>query len=248
MVGLGLFGVGQTMNVLAVIPARGGSKGIPRKNVYPLNGKPLIAYTLEAARQAQRVTWAMVSTDDEEIATVARAWGGKVPFMRPAHLAQDDTPQIEVVLHAVAEMQQRLPQPIEAVLLLQPTAPLRTAADIDQSLQLLTDTQADSVVSFHKIEDGHPYYMYTIENGEPHPLLEIPPSITRRQQFPPVYLRNGAIYAVRRDVLVNQRTFYGARSQAYVMPVERSVNIDTELDLQWVEFLLQRRSVEAPPA
>jgi CMP-N,N'-diacetyllegionaminic acid synthase len=228
------------MNVLAVIPARGGSKGIPRKNLYPIGGKPLIAYTLEAVQASKLITWSVVSTDDDEIASVSRSLGGNVPFIRPPALATDEATQLDVVLHAIAEVETAGEQPVDVVVLLQPTTPLRTAGDIDSALQLLTDTDSDSVVSMHRVEQGHPYYMYTLEDNLPQPLLPESQTFTRRQQFPAVYLRNGGIYATKRDVLVNQHSFYGKKSHAYVMPAERSTNIDAMMDIRWVEFLLSR--------
>lgn len=230
--------------VLAVVPARGGSKGIPRKNLCLLGGEPLIGHTLRAALDSQRITHTVVSTDDPEIADVARGYGVDVPFLRPAELATDAALQLDVVLHALDAVERMRGIVYNAVLLLQPTAPLRTAEDIDSALNQLRTTGADAVVSFYRVAQGHPYYMYVLDGDCPTPLLEIPPHITRRQEFPAVYTRNGAIYTVRREVLVKQRSFYGQDTRAYVMPFERSVNIDTEFDLALAEFLLQRASEE----
>lgn len=230
--------------VLGVVPARGGSKGVPRKNIRLLAGKPLIAHTLLAARQAPSITRLIVSTDDPAIAEVARAWGGEVPFLRPAELAGDAAPQLDVVIHALTEVEQAEGRSYDAVVLLQPTAPLRQPADIEAALALLFQTGCDSVVSYCRVEREHPYYMVTLQDGRPQPVLTPPPGLTARQQYPPVYLRNGAIYAVRRNVLVEQRSLYGRDQRAYLMPYWRSVNIDTEFDFALAEFLLSRAQPE----
>ncbi len=226
--------------VLAIIPARGGSKGVPRKNIRLLDGKPLIAHTIEVARQCPSITRCILSTDAPEIAQIAQSHGIDVPFMRPDHLATDHAATIDVVLHAVERMEKVEEMTFDVILLLQPTTPLRIVADVEQSLQLLQQSGADSVVSFYPVERGHPYYMYTLDTGEPHPLMQIPDHITRRQEFPSVYVRNGAIYATKRDVLVQTHSFYGAKTQAYIMPYERSINIDSEIDLLLAEQIIQQ--------
>ena len=227
--------------VLAIIPARGGSKGLPRKNLRPLLGLPLLAYSLRAGQASRLITDLIVSTDDEEIAAVARAYGGAAPFLRPPELATDTASSVDVALHALHFMEERHQKRYEAVLLLQPTTPLRQAQDIDGALQLLFDTAADTVISFCQVEGWHPYYMYTLDGDRARPLLDVPSQLKRRQDFPPVYWRNGAIYLTRRDVLAAQRSFYGPDLRAYLMPIERSASIDSQLDLEWAEFLLLRQ-------
>jgi CMP-N-acetylneuraminic acid synthetase len=227
--------------VLAIVPARGGSKGIARKNLRILGGLPLIVHTLQAALESRFITDLIVSTDDQEIANVAKMHNIDVPFLRPYDLASDEAAQLDVVLHALTTVERARQVQYDVVLLLQPTAPLRAAEDIDNALEQLFVTGASSVVSFYRVEQGHPYYMYSLDGDRPKPLLDVPSHITRRQDFPAVYVRNGAIYAVRREVLVSQRSFYGQDMRAYVMPFDRSVNIDTEVDLALAEFLLQRQ-------
>ena len=227
--------------VLAIVPARGRSKGVARKNLRLLSGRPLIAYTIEAALASRYISHLIVSTEDAEIADVSRSLGADVPFVRPLELALDHSSQLDVVLHALESVEGSRQITYKMVLLLQPTTPLRTTADIDNAVEKLMVTDADSVVSFHQVEQGHPYYMYTIDDDRPKPLLEAPANITRRQEFPAVFVRNGAIYATRRDVLVQERTFYGQNMRAYLMPIERSINIDTEFDFGMAEFLLQRQ-------
>ena len=248
--GIGSFGLGEkgsdilsisdgNENVLAIVPARGGSKGIPRKNLRLLFGEPLIVHTLEAALSSTCISRLIVSTDDPEIADVARGMGVEVPFMRPQALASDTTSQVEVAVHALEFFAHAEKTSFDIVLLLQPTSPLRTADDIDASLEILVSTGADSVISFYQVESGHPYYMYTIEDKKPIPLLTVPTQNTRRQDFPPVYVRNGAIYATRSSVLFQYHNFYGEDVRAYIMPFERSINIDTEVDLLLAQALLQ---------
>ncbi len=226
--------------VLAVIPARGGSKGVPRKNIRPLAGKPLIAYSILAAQAAQRVDRLLVSTDDEEIASVAREWGADVPFLRPPELSDDRAAQIDVVIHALQQAEALDGCRYSHVILLQPTAPLRTAEEIDASLQMLLETGCDAVVSYTPVESAHPFYMVTLDGDRPRPLLDVPADLTARQQYPAVYRRNGAIYATRREVIL-ARSFYGEDVRAYIMPPERSINIDSLFDFDLAEFLLSRR-------
>jgi CMP-N,N'-diacetyllegionaminic acid synthase len=226
--------------ILAIIPARGGSKGIFRKIIAPLRGKPLIAYTIEAAEGSRMISRAIVSTEDSEIASVARKWGGEVPFMRPAHLATDSASQMDVILHAITEIEAAEHRSYEILVLLQPTAPLRTSRDIDDALRLLASTGADSVISLCRAEESHPYYMYTVDGDRARAFVDVPADMTRRQDFPVVYVRNGAIYAVRRDVVVRKKSFYGRDCRAFIMPRGRSVNINSLLDWEIAEWLLER--------
>lgn len=220
--------------LLAVIPARGGSKGVPRKNVRIVGGLPLIAWTLKAAGESRFVDTTIVSTDDEEIATVARAHGGDVPFVRPAQLASDQAPTMDVVLDAL----QRFPG-YQWVLLLQPTSPLRQAADIDAAIERCVATGAPSCVSVCAAQES-PYWMYTVaDGGQMRPLIA-QTTHTRRQDLPPVYSLNGAIYLARVDWLQREHAFVRPDTIAYEMPFERSLDIDTESDLLQLQTLLGR--------
>lgn len=219
---------------LALIPARGGSKGIPRKNVREIAGKPLIAWTIEAARAAG-LARIVVSTEDEEIAAVARAWGADVPFMRPAELAADDSPGIAPVLHALTMLPDH-----DTILLLQPTSPLRSAADIEGILMLAAETGTSSAVSLREAQD-HPDWMYGLDAAKHIQPLSPERAATRRQDLPSVYSLNGAMYFARTDWLRTHRTFIGPETLGYLMPSERSVDIDTPLDWRIAELLL------APP-
>ncbi len=211
-----------------MIPARGGSKGIPRKNIYPLHGKPLIAYTIEAALASELLTDVVVTTDDEEIAAVSRVHGAEVPFMRPSHLATDAAQAIPTIQHAVAEMEALRGEEYGVVVMLQPTTPMRTAQDIDESLQKLFDTGADSVISVVDVGGHHPMRDYDDEAVENMP----------RQELPSVYLRAGSVYATRRDVLMVDGSFKGEVSRPYVIPPERAANIDIMPDMIVAEYYI----------
>jgi len=232
--------VSRDVKVLAVIPARGGSKGIPRKNIRPLRGVPLIAYTIRAALACPAITETVVSTDDEEIRHVAVAHGAQVPFVRPDHLSTDTALAVPTIQHAVAEMEQLRGIRYDYVAMLQPTTPLRSGEDLSAAIGRLVAEGADGIISVIPVGNWHPMKMKrfvadTLVDYEPPP-VENPP----RQSLPPVYMVNGALYASRRDVLMEQNSFRGQRCLGYVMPQERSVNIDEEVDFVVAEYLLAR--------
>lgn len=231
------------MNVLGVIPARGGSKSIPRKNIALLGGKPLLAYTIEAAQGSQRLTDYLVSSEDEEILQVARQYEAPTPFVRPAELATDESPSLPVVQHAVHEMERLKGIVYDVVVLLQPTTPFRLPQDIDAAVDKLIATQADSVISVCDVGAYHPARMRWIVDDR---LVELPireeKELQRRQELPPVYIRNGAIYAVRREVVMVQNSMVGNISRPYIMPEDRSVNIDGKLDFLLAEILIRQQS------
>jgi CMP-N-acetylneuraminic acid synthetase len=233
------------LNVLAVIPARGGSKGIPRKNLREVGGRPLIAWTLDLARaavDAGLVRRAIVSTDDAEIASVARAEGGDVPFVRPPDLADDRAKMAPVLRHAVRELERADAVRYDWVLLLQPTSPLRTLDDLRGALRLAEAGGCDSVISVVRVFDMHPVLMKKIEDDRLVPFCVPEPEGTRRQDYdPPAYMRNGGIYLTRRDVLVERGSIWGDATRPYVMPEERSVSIDTELHLKLLDMILRER-------
>lgn len=228
------------MRVLAVIPARGGSKGVHRKNLALLDGHPLIVFTIAAAFAAGDViSEVLVSTDDDEIAVVAREAGASVPFTRPAELASDTARSSDVIRHAVEFVEARDNQQVDWVLTLQPTAPLRGADDIVAAVELAaSDPHCDSVISVVEVVDSHPVFIKKLVDGYIEPFcVEEVEGIRRQDVDPPAYKRNGAIYLTRRSVLESGE-LRGRRQRAYVMPPERSVNIDAPLDLVVAETLL----------
>lgn len=219
----------------ALISARGGSKGIPRKNIKLIAGKPLIAWSIEAALRSRLLDAVVVSTEDEEIAEVARQWGAWVPFLRPSELAQDDTPGVDPVLHALEQLLD-----FDSVLLLQPTSPMRATEDIDACIGLAHDMQASSVVSVSEPE-MHPHWMYRLSaDHRLQPIID-KPAILRRQELPPVYAINGALYYARADWLRRHHTFITTETLAFIMPAERSLDLDTMLDWKIAELLLKER-------
>lgn len=227
------------MEVLAVIGARGGSKTLPGKNVALLGGKPLIAWTIEAALGATSVSRVVVTTDDDAIAKAARDFGADVPFRRPAELALDETPGNEAVIHAVQWLREHQGYVPDIVVSLQPTSPARTAADIDAALAQMAATGADSVVSVTPA-DPHPYWTKCLDaDGWMRDLIPMTPPIVRRQELPPVFSLNGAIYAARLDVLLSTRSWYTNRTSAYVMPAERSFDIDTAMDFKFAQLVME---------
>lgn len=224
------------MTLLALIPARGGSKGIPRKNIRPFCDKPLLQWSIDAALAAACVDQVVVSTDDPEIAEVAKAGGAQVPYLRPAELASDTAPGIAPVLHAL----ELLPQ-VNDVMLLQPTSPLRTSADLEAIVALRQQAGRESAVSL-TLSTKHPAWMYSLRQDQQlEPLLQ-PNGAHCRQQLPQAFLLNGALYLATRAFLLRERAFIREDTVGYVMPAERSVDIDTSLDWQWAEFLMEQQA------
>ena len=221
------------MNTFALIPARGGSKGIPRKNVKQIAGKPLIVWTIEAALRSSLLSAVVVSTDDDEIAEIARGAGAQVPFMRPAELAQDQTPGLAPVLHALDQ----LPH-YDSVLLLQPTSPLRATEDIDGCLGLVSQREASSVVSVTEAVT-HPYWTYRLDADQTMTRFVDAELIARRQDLPPVFALNGAMYFAEANWLRRSSSMVSAETLAYVMSREHSIDLDTPLDWKFAELLLK---------
>jgi CMP-N,N'-diacetyllegionaminic acid synthase len=229
--------------VYAMIPARGGSRGIPRKNLAELAGKPLIAHTIEAALASRSVTRVMVSTDDEEIADVARQWGAEVPFRRPAELGTDTAAGGAVSRHWLEWVRDHEPHPW-AVIHLQVTSPLRTAEDIDAAVDLLNRVELDCVSSVSPVTE-HPAYMYRLRGNQAEPLLTDEALPTHRQRAEPLYRLNGAIYATRFEAALAAGQFHLNPFATYVMPAERSIDIDTPLDLALAETVFTQMTAGA---
>lgn len=217
---------------LALVPARGGSKGVPRKNIRELAGKPLIAWTIEAALAVPAIERVVVSTDDEEIAEVARCCGAQVPFMRPAELAGDEVPGIAPVLHAIENLPAH-----DSLVLLQPTSPLRTAAHIEALLDFAREKQARSVVSVCEVGD-HPAWMYRRDAaGALHP-YDTAADVTRRQDLAALHTLNGAMYWITTERLRETGTLISNDTLGFVMDQPSSVDIDTLFDWRVAEMLL----------
>jgi CMP-N,N'-diacetyllegionaminic acid synthase len=231
---------------LGVVTARGGSKGLPGKNLRLLAGKPLLAYTVEAARQSGAFDRLVLSTDDPAIAETGRALSCEVPFLRPADLARDDTPHLPVLQHAVGWLRDRDRYEPDLVMILQPTSPFRTAADIRAAIDLIAASGADSVVSVSPIPSHyHPMRAISIDAGGRAALFvtggPVRTRINRRQELPPAWTMNGAIYLFRTPLLFgSEPTLYGDCTAAYVMPSDRGLSIDDADDWDAAERALQR--------
>jgi len=222
---------------LCLIPARGGSKGVPGKNIKPLAGKPLIAWTIEQALACKYLSRVIVSTDSGAVAETARTFGAEVPFMRPAHLAEDATPTWPVLRHAVEETEKQTGKKVEAVVLLQPTSPLRKTADIDGAIERFQQQSCQAVFSVSPSKNN-PYYNMVELNaaGYLEQCKAIDPPPARRQDAPEVYVLNGAVYVYKREVLFLYETFSHLKQVIpYIIPRERSLDVDTFDDFEAAE-------------
>jgi CMP-N-acetylneuraminic acid synthetase len=226
--------------VLAIVPARGGSKGVPGKNLRPLAGRLLIEYALDAARQSGVVDRTILSTDSPEIADAGRRIGMDVPFLRPAELSQDESPMLPVIQHALQELAARGWTP-EIVVLLQPTSPLRRPQHVREAVELLRQGGVDSVVTVVEVPKHlSPDYLMRIEDGALRPFLPEGARVTRRQDARAAYSRDGTVYAFRRETLDRFGSIYGANCRPLVIPSAESLSIDTPGDWDRAEHLLAR--------
>ena len=232
----------RNKKILGLITARGGSKSIPKKNIALVAGKPLISYTVVAANDSTLLTRTIVSTDDAEIASVCREYGADVPFMRPAELAQDKTPHIPVIQHALRWLQDNAGETYDYVMILQPTSPLRSADDIDGAIKKAVDTDADSVMSMVELSDFDPRKIKKIVADEIVPMFsEEGAQSGRRQDGARAYKRNCAIYLTKTEYIMRNDLF-GAVSRPYLMPADRSLDINTPDDLAYADFLMARHT------
>ena len=228
---------GSQTKIIGLIPARGGSKGIPRKNLALLAGKPLIQYTFEAALQSSTLDRVLLSTDDPEIAELAKSFGVEVPFTRPKSLATDEASGRSVQKHVLNWLESHEGHMPEVLVTLQPTSPLRRSHHIDQAVNEFWSRQVDSVIGVTPVRE-HPYEMVGFDGTRMYRALERPGGITPRQQYPPFYLVNGAIYVTRKEVLLHQDSSYGDHVYGYEMDPASSIDIDTPFDLQLAEYML----------
>jgi len=234
------------MKILGLIPARGGSKGVPRKNIKPLAGKPLLAYTAEQALASKLLDRVILSTNDEEIAEVGRKCGLEVPFMRPDELAQDNSGSLGVVKHALAFFE-RQGEFFDAVCLLQVTSPYRPDGAIDEVIELFKKKRPDSLVSVQRVPDEfNPHWIFEIgENGYLHIATGEKKIIPRRQELPPAYHRDGAIYITSAECIKTKESLIGEKIVAYPIESPVLINIDTMEDWERAEafYLLQEKSL-----
>lgn len=222
--------------IVALIPARGGSKGLPGKNIKPLRGKPLIAWTIEQAKKSKYIDRIIVSTEDDEICAIAKKYGADIPFTRPKYLAKNNTKMIEVLLHAISHLEEKR-EYYDLMMLLQPTSPLRLSADIDESVKLLFKKRAEAIISVSQV-DHNPYWTNILPgNGCMKNFMRPDATNRNRQEFPDFYRINGAIYLAYCDYLKKNKKFWGNKTYAFVMPAIRSIDIDTILDFKIAELI-----------
>lgn len=227
--------------VLAIIPARGGSKGLPGKNIKDLNGKPLIAWTIDAAEKSKYIDKVVVSTDDAGIANIAKKYGAEVPFVRPKHLASDKAKMIDVVLHCV-DFFRKAGEFYDNVILLQATSPLRSTDDIDEAIRYFAKKNAQAVISVVECEHS-PLFAGTLPRSNSMAKF-IPKNIMNknRQQLGGYYRLNGAIYIAKVKYLLRRKNFLGSNAYAYIMPKERSIDIDNAMDFEFAKFSMLHMS------
>lgn len=223
--------------MIAIIPARGGSKGLPGKNIKLLNKKPLIAYTIEAALNAENVSRVIVSTDDESIASVAKIYGAEIPFMRPAELASDTALSIDTYEYTIKRLEDEENISIPNFVVLQPTSPLRSCQDIDAAINLFLKKNAFSVISFCKEHHPISWHKHINESGKIKSIFE--DELQNRQDLKTTYFPNGAIYILTKKVF-ETRNYYTENSYAYIMQRKNSVDIDTVDDFELAEWLFKR--------
>jgi CMP-N,N'-diacetyllegionaminic acid synthase len=235
----------SSLRTLGIIPARAGSKRLPRKNVLPLGGKPLVAWSIEAARGAQRLTRLVVSSDDREVLDIAASYDERLPLTRPAELATDTSLAIEFVRHALETLEGQGEGPFEAVVIIQPSSPLTLPADIDATVDLLATSGAESAVSVVQLDHAiHPWKMKVLDGDRLLSYLVDERGRTAAHELPPIYVRNCSVYATRRSA-IDAGQILSDDCRGYVMPRERSIDINEELDLAFAEFLLSRQHAES---
>lgn len=223
--------------MLAIIPARGGSKGLPGKNIKELNGKPLISYTIEAAKASQYISRIIISTDDEAIADLAVRCGAECPFMRPNFLAQDTSRAIDAFRYTIERLENEGGVKISEFIVLQPTSPLRTTQDIDSAIEIFQTKKADSVISY--CAEHHPVRWHKYINGEGKFENIFEDKIGNRQEERVSYFPNGAVFVFKTE-LIDKEQYYTENSYAYIMDRKKSIDIDTLEDFEYVEFLMNK--------
>lgn len=228
--------------MIAIIPARGGSKGLPKKNIKVLHGKPLISYTIDAAKKSKYITDIIVSTDDQKIAEIAALNGVICPFLRPDELASDDAMAVDNYIYTIEKLNKEYGYEIEDFIVLQPTSPLRSSDDIDEAISMFIDKDADSVISY--VEESHPvvWHKYIDKNAKFENIFN--ETLANRQDNRVSYYPNGAIMVFKFSLIMS-REYYSDKSYAYIMPKNRSVDIDYIDDFEYAEYLLGKKNVKA---
>lgn len=226
--------------ILGIIPARGGSKSIPNKNIREIRGKSLLAYTIEAAQGSSRLSDYLLSTDSQIIADCAASYGLKTSALRPSELATETAKVIDVVIYELVKYESEKGLRVDIIVLLQPTTPMRTAVDIDDALDIFSQSEASSLISVCEVGNLHPNTMYYCIKGRLTPVLEEGKKFQRRQEFTTVYWRNGALYIATKEQVIKRNSLVSESPAAYIMPRERSANIDEPYDLELAEWMMSR--------
>jgi len=234
--------MGGSRLVIAIIPARSGSKGLPGKNIKKMNDKPLIWYTINAAKKSKFVDKIIVSTDDNEIAKITKSYEVEVPFMRPKKLARDDSLAIDNYIYTIDRLNKEFNYNIGEFIILQPTSPLRTSLDIDSAIQIFKEKKADSVISVS--EAIHPpIWSKTInEKGILRDYFDIKIGNKNRQNIEKAYMPNGAIFIFKYSLIKEKYSYYSNKTYPYIMPLERSIDIDSKLDFEFAEYLMKKNA------
>lgn len=226
----------ENLNIIAIIPARGGSKGIPRKNIKKIAGKELISYSIIAGKSSKYVKNVWVSTEDDDIEKVSRKYGADI-IKRPSELAEDDSPTIDVILNCLEYFHKNKIK-VDVILLLQATSPLRTSQDIDQAIEQFVNGEGDSLISVCELSHS-PYWSLKLEDGYLEPNFGRDYLNMRRQDLPLLYAPNGSLFIATPDYLLKNKTFYSEKTLPYLMPAERSIDIDNDLDFKLAELILK---------
>ena len=228
------------LKILGIVPARGGSKGLPGKNIRPLNGKPLIGHTIDAAKASKYINKLVLTTDDDDIARVSSQFGIEIPFMRPSELATDTSRAIDTYIYTLKRLKDEFNYEPDMVVILQPTSPLRTTEDIDSAIQKFIENKADSVMSMCELE--HPIERARVirEDGRIENYLRQKIVVKNRAEYFQVFAPNGVVFVLKPE-MIYKKDFYSENTFAYVMPKDRSVDIDILIDFEIAEFLLKKR-------
>lgn len=233
----------KKLKILGVIPARGGSKGMPKKNIKKLGKHPTLAYTIFQSLNSKLLTEVVVSSDDAEIIKIAKKYGAKAPFVRPKHLSTDKALAVPTIQQAVDFMEKQNGFKYDYVVMLQPTCPFTLSTDLDKALSKLIKTKADSVISVVEVGPIHPWRMKKIVKDKLVDYTKEKVENMPRQKLPKVYLRSGDIYATKRDVLMKKNSFKGKSSKPYIIPLDRSMNVDSISDFWLAEKMLENHEV-----
>ena len=231
--------------MIAIIPARGGSKGLPGKNILLLNGQPLINYTIQAAIQSKEISRVIVSTDSADIAAVARKAGAEVPFLRPKELATDSSLAIDTYLYTCERLSDNSNKPVEHIVVLLPTSPLRLSEDIDHAIEIFKEKNADSVISVTEMSHPISWVKEIDKNGVlRNYMLDEGNKLSNRQEYQVKYIPNGSIYILKYSLLKRNRDYYSEKTYPYIMPRDRSIDIDDKIDFDMADFFMRKRETE----